>query len=87
MKTNISLSEMQMGKAGLTENFLATLKTHFITHRNVRITVLKSACRDKKELKEIEKKILAYLGIKYTARSIGYTIKVKRWRQEKAEEE
>ena len=86
MLTNISLSEIQLGKAGLTENFLTTLKSHFKAHRNVKITVLRSACRDKKELKEMEKKILEFLGSKYTAKSIGYTIKVKRWRQDKKEE-
>lgn len=34
---------MQLGKLGLTENFILTLKKHFEKHKNIRISVLKSA--------------------------------------------
>ena len=76
-----SLSSMQLGKAGVTENFLSTLRSHFQTHRNVKITVLRSACRDKQELKTIVARILETLGTEYTARAVGYTINVKKWRK------
>ena len=35
--------EMQLGKNGLTDNFIQTLKFNFERHDNVRISVLKSA--------------------------------------------
>lgn len=75
------ISIIQLGKQGVTENFIETLKSHFKKHQNVKISVLKSACRDRGELKEINEKILSELGEKYTSKIIGYTIVVKKWRK------
>lgn len=77
-----SISEVQLGKQGISENFVKTLKEHFKNHNNVKIKVLKSACRDKVELKEIIEKILGMLGKNFTARRVGYTVNVKKWRKD-----
>jgi RNA-binding protein YhbY len=74
------ISRIQLGKNGITENFISTLKSHFEKHRDVRIQVLKSAREDKESMKKYEKEILEKLGKNYTARTIGFVIKVKRWR-------
>ncbi len=76
------LSKVQLGKNGITENFIATLKSHFERHRDVRIQVLKAA-REDKTMKEYEAEILKKLGKNYTARTIGFVIKLKRWRKER----
>lgn len=76
------LSNIQLGKSGVTENFIETLKTHFKKHQNVKVSILKSACRDRDELKEINEKILEGLGAKYTSKVIGYTLVIKKWRKE-----
>jgi len=78
-----TIRQMQLGKNGITEGFMCNLKHHFDTCKNVKISVLRSCCRDRKELKEIGDKILKELGIHYTIRIIGYTIVVKKWRQER----
>ena len=49
---------------------------------NIKISVLKSCCRDRNELKKIADEILEKLGKTYTAKIIGYTIIVKKWRRE-----
>lgn len=72
------LGKLQLGKNGLTENFIVTLKSHFENHSNIKIAVLKGA--DRTQIKEYEKQILDKLGPNYTARTIGFTINVKRWR-------
>ncbi len=77
--------EIQLGKNGITEGFMDSLKNHFIKSQNVKISVLRSFCRDKKELEEIKNKILAELGKNYTARTIGYTIALKKWRKAREE--
>ena len=77
-----AIGQIQLGKQGLTDNFIKTLKDHFKKFKNVKISVLKSCCRDKQELKNISEKILEELGKKYTAKMIGYTIFVKKWRKE-----
>ena len=77
------IGQSQLGKQGLTDNFLQTLENHFKKFNVVKISVLKACCRDREELKEIEKKILDYLGNKFTSRTIGYTLTVKKWRKAK----
>ncbi len=77
-----AIRQIQLGKNGLTEGFMCNLKHHFDTCKNVKISVLKSCCRDREELRKINEKILEKLGNNYTSRIIGYTIVVKKWRKE-----
>jgi len=81
------LSKVQLGKNGITENFISTLQSHFQKHRDVRIQVLKSAREDRDSMKKYEKKLLEKLGKNYTARTIGFVIKLKRWRTNRKEED
>ena len=75
------LASVQLGKNGLTENFMGTLKNHFKNHENVKVSVLKSGTREKAELNKIAEDILEKLGNHYTARVIGFTIVLKKWRK------
>jgi len=75
------ISQIQLGKQGISSNFLYTLESHFNKHDIVKISVLKSCCRDREELKKIAEKILDHLGTKYTAKIIGYTIILRKWRK------
>jgi RNA-binding protein YhbY len=79
------MREVQLGKNGITDNFIGTLKTQFNNCSNVKVAVLPSLCRDKKQLKEIEEDLLNRLGEKYTARTIGYKINLKKWRKAREE--
>ena len=74
---------MQLGKKGLTQEFIKTLKEQFENTKNIRIKVLKSSCRDKSELEDIKDKILEKLGQNYKARTVGYTIMLKKQRSNK----
>jgi RNA-binding protein YhbY len=76
------IRQMQLGKNGLTEGFMCNLKHHFDSTKNVKISVLKSCCRDREELKKINEEILDKLGKNFNSRIIGYTIVVKKWRRE-----
>jgi len=76
-----TLAKIQLGKAGVTDNFIVTLKNHFNKYDNVKISVLKSYCRDRDELKKISKDILNKLGVNYTVKTIGYTLAIKKWRK------
>ncbi len=73
---------IQLGKNGLTENFILTLKNHFKKRKNVRISVLKSARNDKKAGKQIVKeyadKIRERLGDNFKTRIIGFVIVIKK---------
>jgi len=73
--------EMQLGKNGLTDKFIETLKNNFKTHTSVRISVLKNAGHERDKVREISEKILGELGENYNARIIGFTIVIKKWRR------
>lgn len=74
---------IQLGKKGITEGFMQEVKKAFSNSDRVRIPILRSYCRDKAKLAEIINSILAVLGNKYTARAVGYTIFLKKWRKER----
>jgi len=76
-----ALTTIQLGKNKLTDNFILTLENHFKKYNNVKVSVLKSCCRDKEELKKISNEILEKLGKNYTTKIIGYTLAIKKWRK------
>ena len=73
---------LQLGKNGVTEGFIKILRNFFKNHENVKIAVLKSATRDKEGLIQMSNSIVDMLGKNYTAKTIGYTIVVKKWRKD-----
>jgi|TARA_Y100000034_G_scaffold109178_1_gene140170 RNA-binding protein YhbY len=78
MKT---IGQRQLGKNGITTNFIETLKNNFKNYENIRISVLKSAGHDKSKVKEYSREILEKLGKNYTSKVIGFTIVIKKWRK------
>lgn len=77
----MTFAEMQLGKNGISANFLETLKLKFQKNDCVRLSVLKSARDEKSKMKEYAEKILESLGKNYTARIIGFKIILKKWRR------
>lgn len=77
----VSISRVQLGKQGITENFIKTLNHHFKNHEIVKISVLKNASHDRIKVKEYSEKILSHLGKKFTSRIIGFTIIVRKWKK------
>lgn len=67
-------SHVQLGKQGLTENFIITLRGHFENHKIVKVSVLKSARENKEDMKKHAKEIEERLGDRYVAKVIGFTI-------------
>ncbi|MEJ2268057.1 MAG: YhbY family RNA-binding protein [Nanoarchaeota archaeon] len=75
-------TEVQLGKLGISDNFISTLESHFKKHPQVRVSVLKSAGHDKEKVKKYSEEILNKLGKNYTAKIIGFKIILKKWRKE-----
>ncbi|MBW6442396.1 YhbY family RNA-binding protein [Patescibacteria group bacterium] len=74
-------TNIQLGKNRITENFIETLKSHFKKHDTVKISVLKSADTKKENIRLYANEILEKMGVNYTARIIGFTISLKKWRR------
>ncbi|MEX0920942.1 MAG: YhbY family RNA-binding protein [Candidatus Pacearchaeota archaeon] len=73
--------QVQLGKKGITDNFIETLRNHFKKKENVKISVLKNLGRDKKDMKKIKEDILKKLGENYIGKIIGFSIFLKKWRK------
>lgn len=77
----VRTSEIQIGKQGITNNFISTIKNNFQRHDQVRVKVLKSARDDKDTVKRYSEQILEKLGDNYSSRVIGFTIILRKWRK------
>ena len=73
--------QVQLGKQGITENFITTIRHHFNKHGNVKVHVLRSAGHNKEDIKKYAGDIIEKLGKNYTAKIIGFSIFVKKWRR------
>ena len=83
-------TSIQLGKNGVTENFIASLNNQFKYHYQVRIRVIKNAgeneVRDKNKVQELSDEILAKLnaeGINYSAKILGFTIIINKWKKDR----
>ena len=76
--------EIQLGKKGLTQEFLEDLKKRFEKTgvKNIKIKVLSNARENRDDVKEYSEKIVKYLGNKFNCRIIGFSIFVKKFRKE-----
>jgi RNA-binding protein YhbY len=75
------IKRLQIGKNGLTEAFIEQLKTTFKNEEIVKITILRSACRDKKEAEAMAEELVDSLGKNYIYRLIGYVLTVRKFRK------
>ena len=76
------LATFQLGKQGVTENFIEAIRKSFKTREIVKVSVLRSFSRGREEVRETANKICNELGKKYTYKIIGFTINLKKWRKE-----
>ena len=79
------IRQMQLGKSGITENFMNSLKNQFKNSQVMKISVLKSATRDREEIIKINEELLERLGKNFTGKIIGFTIILRKWRKARVE--
>jgi len=76
-----NLVRLQLGKKGLTEEFISDLNKRFKEAESIRISLLKTATRNKEEMKQWAEKMINNLGKNYTYTLVGYTIVIRKWRK------
>lgn len=76
------IRQLQMGKAGLSEAFVEQVKSVFENETMVKISILKSACRDKADARKIGEDLVDSLGKKYGFKLVGYVLTVTRFRKD-----
>ena len=78
-----SQQEIQLGKKGLTSEFIKDIEKRLDKYRNasIKVRVLKSARESKADVKKYAEEIIQKLGKKYTYKTIGFSIFLKKWRK------
>ena len=76
------IRQLQMGKAGLSEAFVKQVKGAFENETLLKISILKSACRDKKDAKKMGEDLVEELGTKYGFKLVGYVLTVIKFRKD-----
>ena len=75
---SFSVAKFQIGKNGVTPGIIEALALVFKTHKNVRISVLKSSGRDKNSIVAMAEDLCEKLPGRYVYRIIGFTIILQR---------
>ena len=77
---------VQIGKTGITENFIDNLKKASMQHSQIRISVLQSFSRDKAKIKEVAGDICKQIEtdrFRFKAKVLGFTILILRFKNRK----
>ncbi len=71
---------LQLGKNGLTQNFLEEIKKRFENKKlkMIKISVLRSARESKADVEKYSKQVQEFLGSKYRTRTLGFSIFIKK---------
>lgn len=72
--SNSALAKFQIGKNGITKGVIESLTLALKNHKQIRISVLKSCCRNKEELEELATELKSEIPFNLKVRTIGYTI-------------
>jgi len=75
------IKRLQIGKNGLTEAFVEQVRTAFEGEEVVKISILKSACRDKRGADGIGLELVDALGKNFVYRLVGYVLTVRKFRK------
>lgn len=76
------IKQLQLGKAGLSPAFIDQARKLFETETMIKISILKSACRDKDEARKIGEELVEKLGVKYGFKLIGYVLTIIKFRKD-----
>jgi len=80
-----SVVNFQLGKQGLQPSFIEALLKTFKNHELVKVSILKSCCRNRQEANKLASTICQELenkeNKKVTYRIVGYTIFIRKWRK------
>lgn len=71
-------SRFQIGKNGITPGFIDALNLGLKTHSNIRISILKSAERDRQKINEMGRELVEKVNYHCDYKIIGFTIILKK---------
>ncbi len=72
--------KFQIGKSGITEGAIESLRLGFKTHKAIRISVLKSQAPTKEKVQEIANQLAQRIGGSFVCTIVGFTIILRKRR-------
>ena len=75
------IKRLQLGKGGLSDSFVSQVKFIFEKEKVLKISILRSCCRDKKEAEGIGEELVSRLGGKFGFKLVGYVLTVVKYRR------
>ena len=75
------IKQLQLGKAGLSNAFVEQVQSIFKNEKTLKISILKSACRDKNDAKRIGEELVERLGTKFGFKLVGYVLTIIKYRK------
>ncbi|MAG61730.1 hypothetical protein CMI43_02865 [Candidatus Pacearchaeota archaeon] len=82
--------EIQLGKKGITPEFIKDIENRLEKHRNItlKVGVLKSIRPEgKADVKKYADELVEKLGEKYTVKTLGFSIFLRKWRKARVPKE
>ncbi len=82
--------EIQLGKKGITPEFIKDIENRLEKHRNItlKVSVLKSIRPEgKADVKKYADELVEKLGEKYTVKTLGFSIFLRKWRNARVPKE
>ncbi len=76
------IKTLQIGKNGLTPAIVEQVKGMMVDVQIMKISILKSACKNKEEAILIADSLINSLGKNFTYKLIGHTINLRKWRKD-----
>ena len=76
------IKKIQLGKRGLTEEFVNQAKDLFKNEEIIKISILKSACRNKDDAEKLADNLMESLGKNFDYRLVGYVLTVRKFRKD-----
>jgi len=75
------IKRMQIGKNGLSEAFVEQVRKIFENENVVKISILKTACRNKEDAEKMAQNLVGALGEKFNYKLVGYVMTVIKFRK------
>lgn len=75
------IKRLQIGKRGLNEAFVEQVRDLFKDEEIIKISILKSACRNKPGAVKIAEELVDALGKNFVYRIVGYVLTVRKFRK------
>ena len=76
-----AIKRLQIGKGGLSDAFVEQVKSVFENEKILKISILRSCCRNKGEAEKIGNDLVGQLGLKFGYKLVGYVLTIVKYRK------